>query len=153
MRTGDAQAHTSLFVLEYPAAASPASGPDWCVGAPAPPQHVPRAPTDEVRDRILGTWFGSWSSATLLHQLTPPRPRATDTEEETREAAPNAGADRYGRLLEETLMGQDRETLFDASGVRVGALVLPLRPRAPMSATIVAPTPRGSRPDAPSDPP
>ena len=35
-----------------------------------------------------------------------------------------AGADRYERLLEATLMGQDRDALFDAAVVRVGALVL-----------------------------
>ena len=142
-------------MLEYPAAASPGGAPDWCFGAPASPPHVPRAPIDEVRERVLGTWFGSWSPASLLHQLTPPRPRADDVEEDNlRESASEAGADRYERLLEETLMGQDRDALFDAASVRVGALVLPLRPPEPMSATIVSPRPRGSRSDATgSDPP
>ena len=45
-------------------------------------------------------------------------------------------------------------TTITSAGVRVGALVLPLRPPEPMSATIVSPRPRGSRPDATgSDPP
>ena len=89
-------------MLEYPAAASPGGAPDWCFGAPASPPHVPRAPIDEVRERVLGTWFGSWSPASLLYQLTPPRPRADDVEEDNlREPASEAGADRYERLLEE----------------------------------------------------
>ena len=143
-RTGDARAHTSLYVVEHPTSTRADDSPSWCL-APAP-SDAP-GPTDEVRERLMRAWFGSWEPRSLLHEIAPRRTRTAELkgdgddgnlEEHDEDASP----DEYSELSDESLVGQNRDMLFGSASVRVGSIALPLETSHAMSATITSPPPR-----------